>query len=152
MNHVSANIYCMSNELTHTNFPRTAWNCYHTTKQMKPTAFVLWTDGGYREDFPGDFVNEIVDDKHRIDEQVPKPVIQHEFKWWSSFPDVSNVDKYTGGELPYPQKTAIKAAAEHGKAHILPQAVKNSQKLQFIEAKEKMELIRRFVIRYSDGL
>jgi len=47
INHPSANIYCMSNELMkNTDFPGIAWECYRNTKRIKPSAFVIWTDGG----------------------------------------------------------------------------------------------------------
>ena len=47
INHPSANIYCMSNESgAGTEFVELAWQCYHKTKAMKPTAAVIWTDGG----------------------------------------------------------------------------------------------------------
>jgi len=59
VNHPSANLYCMSNELgAQTYFPRTAWQCYRETKAIKPTALVIWTDGGWNPDLPGDFVND----------------------------------------------------------------------------------------------
>ena len=59
VNHPSANLYCMSNEYGATaHFPRIAWECYQATKAIKPTALVIWTDGGYHPDMPGDFVND----------------------------------------------------------------------------------------------
>lgn len=138
-NHPSANIYCMSNELTDTLFPRLAWQCYHDTKAIKPTAFVIWTDGGWNGDLPGDFVNAEADK----DETCSKPLIQHEFRWWSSFPDVRIIHKYSRAIRPYAAEIAIEAAARHGISHVLPLAAANSQRLQFLEAKGKMEMCRR---------
>lgn len=140
VNHPSANIYCMSNELgKQTDFPRTAWQCCRDTKAIKPTAFVIWTDGGYDEHLPGDFVNAEAD----TDTKCTKPVIQHEFRWWSSFPDVRIMHKYSGAVRPYAAEIAIEAASRHGIADALPLAAANSQRLQFVEAKAKMENCRR---------
>lgn len=140
VNHPSANLYCMSNEWpADMPFPRTAWDCYRRTKAIKPTAFVIWTDGTYRADLPGDFVNA----EAQVDEQCDKPVIQHEFRWWSAFPDVRIMSKYTGAVRPYGAEIALAAARRYGLEHILPQAAENSQRLQFIEAKGKMEACRR---------
>ncbi len=140
VNHPSANLYCMSNEWPSTMpFPRTAWDCYHRTKAIKPTAFVIWTDGNHRKDLPGDFVNA----EAGVDAECDKPVIQHEFRWWSSLPDVRIMGKYSGAVRPYAAEIALQAAARHGISHILPQGAANSQRLQFLEAKAKMEACRR---------
>lgn len=140
VNHPSANLYCMSNEWPpNMPYPRIAWDCYHRTRGIKPTAFVIWTDGTYREDLPGDFVNA----EARVDAECDKPVIQHEFRWWSSLPDVRIMRKYRGAVRPYGAEIALQAAARHGLSHVLPQAAANSQRLQFVEAKAKMEACRR---------
>lgn len=140
VNHPSANIYCMSNELSDTYFPKTAWRCYYETKAIKPTSLVIWTDGRLRPQFPSDFVN----DQASSDAMTDLPVIQHEFKWWSSFPDVALTEKYKGCAMrPFAAEMAIEVAGKRGLTHILPQAAKNSQILQFIEAKCKMEQRRR---------
>lgn len=138
VNHPSANVYCMSNELGFFAYPRTARQCYRDTKAIKPTALVIWTDGRHNDAFPGDFVNAEASEK-----VVDKPLIQHEYRWWSSFPDVRLIPKYSGAVRPYAAEMALKAAQKHGIAHILPQAAANSQRLQFIEAKTKMEACRR---------
>ena len=80
----------MSNEYGKScHFPRIAWQCYHDTKAIKPTAFVIWTDGGYNKDMPADFINaEAQSDRRGDASSADLPLIQHEFKWWSSFPDV----------------------------------------------------------------
>ena len=140
VNHPSANLYCMSNELGgDTVYPRVAWKCYHETKQLKPTALVIWTDGGLNEELPGDFVNAVTG---RFPE-TGKPQIEHEFKWWSSFPDVRTAGKYTGAMRPWSIELARSAAASRGTQHVLVEAAENSQRLQFIEAKMKMERCRR---------
>lgn len=139
VNHPSANIYCMSNELSDSLFPRLAWQCYHNTKALKPTAMVIWTDGGYHENLPGDFVNA----EASQDAQCAKPLIQHEFRWWSSFPDVRSMHKYAGAVRPYAAEMALDAAARHGISHVLADAAATSQRLQFLEAKGKMESCRR---------
>jgi len=140
VNHPSANLYCMSNELgTRTHFPRTAWQCAEETKAIKPTALIIWTDGGLNEDLPQDFVNA---EAHQ-DQDTEKPLIQHEFRWWSSFPDVRIRDKYNGAVRPYAAELALKAAARHGISHVLAEAAEASQRLQFVEAKGKMEACRR---------
>lgn len=151
INHPSANFYCMSNELTSgTFFPRIAWRCYRDTKVIKPTAFVIWTDGGYHEEMPGDFVNVFstqidcdLKGRKKRENCSDKPVIEHEFRWWSSFPDVGLMDKYSGAIRPYAAEMAREVAAKHDLIRILPEAAKNSQRLQFLEAKGKMEMCRR---------
>ena len=140
-NHPSAAIYCMSNELgAATFFPRIAWRCYHDTKAIKPHAMVIWTDGGYNPDLPGDFVNT-----NWPEGQTPpdKPVIEHEFRWWSSFPDVRVSGKYAGAVRPYAADIAREVARRRGQEHLLETYAAHSQRLQFLEAKTKMEQCRR---------
>ncbi len=140
VNHPSALLYCMSNELGgSTLYPRSAWQCYHETKAIKPNAFVIWTDGGLNEDLPGEFVNAEASE----DEKTGKPLVQHEYRWWSSFPDVRLADRYGGAIRPYGAELARAAALRHGIAHVLPAAAEMSNRLQFVEAKAKMELCRR---------
>ena len=140
VNHPSANIYCMGNEQPGTNFKKTVWRCYRETKEMKPTAQIIWTDGNYHPDLPGDFVNAQADK----DELCDKPLIQHEYMWWSSFPDVRISPKFEGCAMRhYSAEMAVDNALKHGFAHLLPQIAVNSQRLQYIEAKGKMERMRR---------
>lgn len=140
VNHPSANIYCMSNELNDTTqFPEIAWQCYRDTKAIKPSALVIWTDGGCNEQLPSDFVNA----EAEFDAKCSKPVIQHEYRWWSSFPDVGIMSKYSCAVRPYMAEIAKQTVARRGLTHILPTAIANSQRLQFIEAKAKMEMCRR---------
>ena len=140
VNHPSAGIYCMSNELgKQTDYPRLAWQCYRDTKAVRPHGLVLWTDGGCNDELPGDFVN----DEASVDGATARPVVQHEFRWWSSYPDVRAMPSYDGAVRPYGAEIAIQAAARHGIAHVLPMAAETSQRLQLIEAKAKMERCRR---------
>lgn len=142
VNHPSANLYCMSNEFggnTGFNFPRIAWELYRSTKATKPTALVIWTDGDYDKDMPGDFVN----DEASKGQELDKPLIQHEFRWWSAFPDVRIMLKYSGALRPYAAEIALRAAERWGLAHLLPEAAVTSQRLQFLEAKGKLEMLRR---------
>ena len=148
--HPSANLYCMSNELgKNTDFPQIAWECYHATKALKPTAQVIWTDGGCNPDLPGDFVNQFVDRfvgggmKAEEQAKIDKPFIQHEYMWWSSFPDVRLRRRYRGAVRPYATEIAMAAAARHGQTHLLETYAAVSQRLQLLEAKAKMELMRR---------
>ena len=141
VNHPSANLYCMSNERwTGFAWPRTAWQCYHDTRAVKPTALIIWTDGGVDEGLPQDFINcvEGMDDRC-----TSKPIIRHEFRWWSSFPDVTQMHRFDGGLRPFAAEMALDRAARSGFAHTLPAAARNSQRVQFIEAKGKMEACRR---------
>ena len=140
VNRPSANLYCMSNELDEDiDHPRTAWQCYHDTKAIKPTAQIIWTDGGFSDRLPGDYVN------HKIDLDVPtrKAFIQHEWRWWSSFPDVRLMDRFDGAMRPWAQEIALEAARRNGIEQLLPQVAANSQRLQFLEMKSKMEILRR---------
>ncbi len=140
-NHPSATIYCMSNELgSGTEFPRTAWRCYRMTKEIKPTSLVLWTDGGYNPDLPGDIVNADAS----VLAETEKPVIQHEFRWWSSYPDTRIKHKYSGRAVrPYAIEMAEKKARENGLEPTLPLIAANSQRLQYLEARTNIEACRR---------
>ncbi|MDD5707029.1 MAG: glycoside hydrolase family 2 TIM barrel-domain containing protein, partial [Kiritimatiellae bacterium] len=158
VNHPSANLYCMSNELlTSCPFPRTAWRCYRETKAIKPTALVIWTDGGHNDDLPGDFINVFAaglaageaSDQLAKYEQSGKPIIQHEFAWWSSFPDVRNRHKYAGALRPYAIEIATEAATRQGLTHLLPEFADRSQRLQLLEAKAKLENCRRNLPRLA---
>ncbi len=140
VNHPSAAIYCMSNELgSSTLYPRTAWRCYHDTKAIKPWAMVIWTDGGWNPELPGDFVNA----EAKVDSECPKPVIQHEFRWWSAYPDVRVKGKYSGAIRPYAIEMAEEMARLNGVEQLLPTMAQNSQRLQYIEARGKLEACRR---------
>jgi len=139
-NHPSANLYCMSNELGNaTHFPRTARRCARETKALKPTALVIYTDGGLNESLPQDFVNA----EAARDADTRLPVIQHEFRWWSSFPDVRLSERYGGAVRPYAAELAREAFRRHGIEHVLTEAADASQRLQVVEAKGKMEACRR---------
>jgi len=141
VNHPSACIYCMSNELgASTFFPRVAWRCHDDTKALKPHAMVIWTDGGYHPDLPGDFINHTWPEGQELPD---KPVIEHEFRWWSSFPDVRISDQYSGAIRHYAADIARAAARAHGQEHLLEAYAQTSQRLQFLEAKTKMEQLRR---------
>ena len=140
VNHPSAAIYCMSNELgKDTLFPQTAWRCYRNTKRIKPWAFVIWTDGGYNPRLPGDFVNA----EARTDGECRGPLIQHEYRWWSSYPDVRIKRKYKGAMRPYAIEFAETVARSRGLSHLLPTMAQNSQTLQCLEARGKMDKVRR---------
>ena len=142
VSHPSANIYCMSNELGgKTHFPRIAWQCRRDTRAIKPTAMVIWTDGGYNEELPGDFVNVVSTGMDAT--TCDKPIIEHEYRWWSSFPDVRAEHKYTGAVRPYAISVAREAAKLHGQEHLLETYGANSQRLQLLEAKAQMEICRR---------
>ena len=140
VNHPSAAIYCMSNELGQgTTFPETAWQCARDTKTIKPSAFIIWTDGGLNPSLPADFVNA----EANQDDKTPLPVIQHEFRWWSSYPDVRIKRKFRGAVRPYAIETAEDAARRHDLHHLLGEMADVSQRLQYVEARGKMEACRR---------
>jgi len=138
VNHPAATMYCMANEFHGLKrFKKIAWRCYNETKAMKPNCLIIWSDGGLDPEYPGDFVNNYISD-------TPLPLIQHEFQWWSSFPDVSLIDRYSKGALRnFSAEIAIKAASAHNTVHTLAQSARNSQIVQYIEAKCKMETLRR---------
>lgn len=144
VNHPSAAMYSMSNELSppadkRPPYADRAWQCYRATKAIKPNAFVIWTSGNWHKDMPGDFV----DGGGRGDHKFTQPTIQHEWRWWSSFPDVRNMHKYTGAVRPFGAEVAREAATKRGQAHLLEQYAINSQRLQLLEAKLGMEGVRR---------
>lgn len=140
VNHPSANIYCMGNELPGTFFPKAAWRCYNETKALKPSCMIIWSDGSYLPDLPQDFVNG----QYSKEELFAGPVIQHEFKWWSSYPDASIAHKFKNAAMRHMSaEMMVERAAQRGLLHILPAATKNTQRLQVIEAKGKIEKLRR---------
>lgn len=147
VNHPSANIYCMSNESgAGTEFGQLAWQCYANTKAMKPTAAIIWTDGGYNPGLPADFINSEAKSEGNFVmpplDRMEKPLIQHEFRWWSSFPDIRLMPRYDGALRPYAAQIAIEAAQREGQEHLLSKFAESSNHLQFIEAKSKMEMRR----------
>ena len=140
VNHPSAAIYCMSNELSKgSDFPRTAWQCYRDTKAVKPATMIIWSDGACIKDMPGDFINA----EATFDKETALPVVQHEYRWWSSYPDVRVKRKYNGAVRPYAIEYAEKVAKANGLNRLLPLIARNSQRVQFIEARGKMDLCRR---------
>ena len=142
VNHPSATIYCMGNELPSTFFPKAAWRCYNETKALKPSCMIIWSDGSYLPDLPQDFVNG----QFNKEEVFAGPVIQHEFKWWSSYPDAGIAHKFKNAAMRHMSaEMMVEKASERGLLHILPKATKNTQRLQVIEAKGKIEKLRREV-------
>ena len=139
-NHPSAAIYCMSNELGNdTLFPKTAWQCCRRTKAVKPGAFVIYTDGGFNKSLPMDFVNA----EAASDKDTDLPVVQHEYRWWSSYPDVRTKRKFKGAVRPYAVEIAERAAGRHGLGRCLADMARASHQLQYMESRTKMELCRR---------
>lgn len=140
VNHPSALIYCMSNELGgDTPFPRVAWQCHDETKAIKPSAFILWTDGGCNKSLPGDFINA----EASVDKETKLPVVQHEFRWWSAYPDVRTKRKWNGAVRPYAIEILEAQARRHGLQKLMPRMVHASQQLQYAESRLKMENCRR---------
>jgi len=144
VNHPSAILYSMGNELqtynNNTHFPKVAWRCYRETKKIKPNAFVIWSSGGLNEKLPQDFVNY----EGYYDDKTSLPMIQHEFRWWVSYPDVRIKRKYKNTAMrPVEIDIAEEAAARAGLRHLLPVVAHNSQRLQYVEMKAKMERCRR---------
>ncbi len=145
LNHPSANMYAMSSELAlGTSYHDIAWECCSSTKNMKPSALVTWTDGSWKDPacnpiLPGDFAVA----EAEKDGVCPVPLIQHEFRWWTSHPDVGAKKKYKGAVLPAAIELAEKAAEKSGLTRLLPKMTANSQRLQYIEAKGKLEACRR---------
>jgi len=149
-NHPSAAIYCMSNEMGDlsgykkmSGFPgyvrEVAEECYRATKAIHPASLVIWTDGGYNPKMPADFCNA----QASQDEEILLPLIQHEFRWWTSYPDVRIKDKFTGAIRPYFIEIAQQNASQSGIKELLPSLASNSQRLQALERKGKMEALRR---------
>ncbi len=120
--------------------------CYASTKNTKPTAAVIWTDGGYNPDLPADFINSEAKAEGNFVmpplDRMQKPLIQHEFRWWSSYPDIRLMSRYDGALRPYAAEIAIEAAQRQGQRTLLEKFAESSNQLQFIEAKGKMEMRR----------
>ena len=147
VNHPSANLYSMSNELGHGGtilYPDIAWRCYRETKAIKKTALVLWTDGAAHCRFGKDMPNDILVGEADLSETEDRAVIQHEFQWWSSSPEAKDIAKYDGLPVrPVAELLAAERTADHGISHILEKMGENSRRLQYIEAKSKLEKLRR---------
>jgi hypothetical protein len=140
VNHPSAAIYCMSNELgKDTLYRRTAWQSYRDTKSIKPSSMVIWTDGGYSPKLPADFVNA----EAGIDAECNMPVIQHEFRWWSAYPDVGLHERFGDALRPYAMEILQGNARSEGVTALLPAIVESTQRLQYTESRTKLEACRR---------
>jgi len=75
---------------------------------------------------------------------MAKPVIIHEYHWWSSYPDPSLKVKYKHSAIrPFFIEHAEKVAGEKGFTEQLPVFVENSQRLQTLERKIGIEKARR---------
>ncbi len=73
-----------------------------------------------------------------------KPVVLHEYRWWSSYPDSALKEKYNKSALrPFFIEYAEQVAQEKGMSDLLPIFVKNSQKMQALERKIGIERARR---------
>lgn len=73
-----------------------------------------------------------------------KPVVLHEYRWWSSYPDPSIKHKYADAAMrPYFIEYAERVAADKGLSEWLPAFVRNSQARQAQERKIGMEKARR---------
>ena len=153
MNHPSARMWAMSNELNGnfntTEYPQMAWKCYRETKKLDPNTLVIWTDGGTNMEMPSDFINDcatgICCDQPNAAEQYDLPYIQHEYQWWVSYPDIRMAERFIGGIRPVCQTTAAMTAAKNGLAEYLVDFAIASQHQELVEAKGKMEAIRRNV-------
>jgi len=152
MNHPSARMWAMSNELAAngetTEYPRMAWKAYRETKKLDPGSLVIWTDGGINNDMPSDYINVNVRGFDLGDPDLcelnDKPCIQHEFQWWTSFIDVRLVEKYReSGHIPNWIERTCKNALANGLGDLLIDFAIVSQNIQAIEAKGKLEYTRR---------
>ena len=147
VNHPSANIYAMGNELGHGGhilYRDVSWRCYRETKAIKKTALVLWTDGSKLGDYDKDMPCDFICGEAKLAEDEDRAVVQHEFKWWSSSPEIKDIAKYDGLPVrPVAELLAAEAATAHGIGHILEKTGINSRKLQYLEAKCKLEKLRR---------
>ena len=73
-----------------------------------------------------------------------KPVILHEYRWWSSYPNPRLKKKYAQSAMrPWFIEHAEKVAREKGFEDLLPVFVENSEKLQALERKIGLEKARR---------
>lgn len=73
-----------------------------------------------------------------------RPIILHEYAWWSSYPNPKLASKYKGlPAKPYWITEAEEAAKRKGLSHLIPLFVKNSEKLQAVCRKEGIEFARK---------
>ncbi|MBQ4517604.1 MAG: hypothetical protein II997_03350 [Clostridia bacterium] len=148
--HPSARMWVMSNELASngcTEYPKVAWKCYYETKRLNASTLIAWTDGGTNLEMPSDFINDWARGYTGVGPDYTAnydiPFLQHEFQWWSTYPDIRIADKYTGGTLPYEINRACESAVKNGLADRLVDFAVVSQNVQYLEAKGKLENFRR---------
>ncbi len=73
-----------------------------------------------------------------------KPVLLHEYRWWSSYPNPELKSKYEQSAMrPWFIELAEQVARDKGFYDLLPVFVKNSEKLQALERKIGLEKARR---------
>ena len=154
INHPSAAFYNMSNEWfvlgNDSRYKRIAWKCYDDTKALKPSAFVVWTDGGLNNEMPGDFITAMfTKDDIKKGKKPDKPLIYHEFGFWSSLPDVCVIKKHENTAIrPFGEEFVLAAAKKHGTDHILEKAAYCSQRLLDTEMKTRTEM---FYLEHKDS-
>jgi len=120
-------------------------------RELDPTRLHFTTGGTSRAaaareatdvlEMAGDYMNNPAD----IVAQT-KPVVVHEYRWWSSYPDPSLKPKYERAEIamrPYFIEFAERRAAERGLTDLLPTFVQTTQALQARERKIGIEKARR---------
>ena len=77
-------------------------------------------------------------------ERCERPIILHEYAWWSSYPNPELEAKYERLPVkPYWITEAKAAARKKGLLHLIPTFVKNSETLQAICRKEGLEFARK---------
>ena len=89
------------------------------------------------------WVKDILDETDmRTDEK--RPMILHEYNWWSNYPNPQDKAKYANSQLkPYWLDTLLESARKNGQEDLIPAYHKNSLRLQALCRKDGIEYARR---------
>ena len=183
-NHPSVIAYSMSSELSFDSQTKESFNFFsnHLTrraKQLAPDILVIDCTGYVNtlETSKGtrftDFYASIhpkwlkhVLDESPMDTDHKRPLILHEYNWWSCYPDINSRPEYASTQLKlFWLDTLMDTAWKNGQAELLPLYRENSLWLQELCQKDGLEYARRnqtvqgfifFLLidyyRYSEGL
>ncbi len=157
-NHPSVMIYSVAAEVYHhePDMLATLRRRVRLLRRLDPTRLVIATGGIYRLNTRRDDTDVYeINVSWALDElQAPppwdKPVVLHEFAWWSSYPNPALKPKYARSALrPFHIEHAERVAGQRGLTPLLPRFVKNSEALQALERKTGVETARRTVNGYA---
>jgi glycosyl hydrolase family 2 len=162
-NHASVVAYSMSSEMSFGSQTQASFDFFNRTglpkrtRELAPHALVIDCTGyvntletakGERNtDFYAtvhpQWVKDILDEADmRSDEK--RPMILHEYNWWSNYPDPKDKAKYANAQLkPFWLDTLLESARKNGQEDLIPAYHENSLRLQALGRKDGVEYARR---------